>query len=177
LNGKDSLSIRRTYGSEELRELFHRKTLAGERHRGAVARMLQISDTEASALAHLARHGQLTPRRLAELLGLTSGGTTALVRRLEKAGHIARRPHPHDKRSIILTPSASVLERAGEVYAPLVQDMDAVSSRFSAEERQLIGSYLTEIASVSERHAESLDSVARARPEKSFAEPAPGLWA
>jgi DNA-binding MarR family transcriptional regulator len=171
------LSDSRTFGFEDLRELFHRKTLAGERHRGAVARMLKMSDTEASALAHLARHGQLTPRQLGDFLGLTSGGTTALVRRLEEAGHITRRPHPRDKRSIILTPSASVLERAGEVYAPLIDDMDAVSARFSQEERDLIGRYMTEIAHVSERHAESLDSAAREQPDQSVAAPAPSLWA
>jgi DNA-binding MarR family transcriptional regulator len=167
----------RTYSPEELRELFHRKTLAGERHRGAAARLLSMGDTEASALAHLARHGQLTPRQLGELLGLTSGGTTALVHRLEQAGHITRRPHPRDKRSIILTPSASVLERAGEVYAPLVDEMDAVTARFSHEEREVIGRYMTEIAGVSERHAESLDSAAREQPDQAVAAPVPGLWA
>jgi DNA-binding MarR family transcriptional regulator len=166
-----------TYTAEELRELFHRKTLAGERHRGAVARMLRISDTDASALAHLARHGQLTPRQLGDLLGLTSGGTTALVHRLEQAGHLTRRPHPRDKRSIILAPSRSVLQRAGEVYAPLVDELDAVTARFSREEREIIGRYMTEIASVSERHAESLDSAAREQPDQAVAAPAPGLWA
>jgi DNA-binding MarR family transcriptional regulator len=166
-----------TYTPEELRELFHRKTLAGERHRGAVARTLKMSDTEASALAHLARHGQLTPRELGELLGLTSGGTTALVHRLEQAGHVTRRPHPRDKRSIILTPSESVLERAGEVYAPLVDEMDAVTARFSREEREVIGRYMSEIARVSERHAETLDNAAREQPDQAVAAPAPGLWA
>jgi DNA-binding MarR family transcriptional regulator len=165
----------RKFGFEELRELLLRKTLASERHRGAVARMLKMSDTEASALAHLARHGQLTPRQLGDFLGLTSGGTTALVRRLEDAGHVTRRPHPRDKRSIILSPSASVLERAGEVYAPLVDDMDAVSARFSSEEREVIGRYMTEIAHVSERHAESL--AAREQPDHAVAAPAPSLWA
>ncbi|MGH2944884.1 MAG: MarR family winged helix-turn-helix transcriptional regulator [Solirubrobacteraceae bacterium] len=171
------MNATRTYTAEELRALFHRKTLAGERHRGAVARMLKMSETEASALAHLARHGQLTPRQLGELLGLTSGGTTALVHRLEEAGHVTRRPHPRDRRSIILTPSASVLERAGSVYAPLVQEMDAVSARFSPGEREVIGRYMAEIAGVSERHAESLDNAARAQPDQTVAAPVPGLWA
>ena len=167
----------RTYTAEELRSLLHRKALASERHRGAMARLLNMSETEASALAHLARHGQLTPRQLGELLGLTSGGATALVHRLEEAGHVTRRPHPRDRRSIILTPSASVLESAGEVYAPLVQDMDAISSRLSPAEREVIGRYMTEIAGISERHAEALDNAARAQPDHAVAAPAPGLWA
>ena len=167
----------RTYTAKDLRELFHRKALAGERHRGAMARLLRMSDTEAAALAHLARHGQLTPRQLGELLGLTSGGTTALVHRLEQAGHLTRRPHPRDKRSVILAPSRSVLQRAGEVYAPLVDDLDAVTARFSGEEREVIGRYMSEIASVSERHAESLDNAAREQPDQAVAAPAPGLWA
>jgi hypothetical protein len=70
-----------------------------------------------------------------------------------------------------------VLERAGAVYAPLVDDMDAVSARFSSEEREVIGRYMTEIAHVSERHADSLDSAAREQPDEAVAAPAPSLWA
>jgi DNA-binding MarR family transcriptional regulator len=162
---------------EDLRQLFHRKALAAERHRAALARRLEISDTEAAALAHLANHGQLTPGELGTLLGLTSGGTTALVQRLEQAGHVARHPNPHDRRSILITATRSILERAGDVYAPLVQELDDVAARLGAGERVVIGRYLSEVVAVSERHAERLDAAARSEPEELVAAPAPGLWA
>jgi hypothetical protein len=64
---------------ENLRELLHRKAMAGERHRANAAWLLRMADTELTALGHLAQHGQLTPGELGRLLGLSSGGTTALL--------------------------------------------------------------------------------------------------
>jgi len=163
--------------AQELRHLFHRKALAGERHRAALARTLRISDTEAAVLAHLASHGQLTPGELGALLGLTSGGTTALLHRLEAAGHLSRHPHPDDGRSILLTASRSILAAAERIYAPLVEDMDEAAARLSAEDRGVVARYLAEIAAVCERHAERLDAAVRAESADTVAAPASGLWA
>jgi DNA-binding MarR family transcriptional regulator len=165
------------FSSAHLRHLFHRKALAGDRQRTALARSLKISETEAAALAHLASHGQLTPGELGGLLGLTSGGTTALIHRLEGAGHLERHPHPRDKRSTLLTASDSIVARAEEIYAPLVDDMDEISDRLPEDVRIAVGEYLTEIAVVSEQHAERLDSTERAESADTIAPPAPGLWA
>lgn len=166
-----------TFTPEQLRELFHRKTLAGELHRSGVARALKISETEATAISHLARHGQLTPGELGNLLGLTSGGTTALLHRLEAAGHVRRHPHPRDKRSIILTVSPETVERASEVYAPLVEEMDAIANQYTDEERAMLGRFLTEIVLSAEGQAASLDSATRSEQEHIVAAPEPGLWA
>jgi DNA-binding MarR family transcriptional regulator len=162
---------------EGLRHLFHLKTLAGERHRAALARTLKLSDTEAAALAHLASRGQLTPGELGALLNLTSGGTTALIHRLERGGHLARHPHPDDRRSILLTATEAIVASAEELYAPLIAEMDEVSERLNDEERAIVGRYLTAIAAVSQRHAERLDAAARADDADVVAVPAPGLWA
>lgn len=162
---------------EAFRRLFHLKALAGERHRAAMARSLGMSDTEATALAHLAQHGQLTPGELGGLLSLTSGGTTALLQRLEQAGHVVRHPHPHDRRSSLVTATRPTLERAAEIYAPLVRDMDQIAARLSVEERAVVGRYLADVVAVSERHAERLDAAARSEPANVVAAPAPGLWA
>jgi DNA-binding MarR family transcriptional regulator len=166
-----------TYTPEQLRELFHRKTLAGELHRSGVARALKISETEATAISHLARHGQLTPGELGNLLGLTSGGTTALLHRLEGAGHVKRHPHPSDKRSIILTVTPETLKRASEIYAPLVEEMDAIAIRYTDEERAMLGRFLSEIVTSAEGQAASLDSSTRAKQDPVVAAPEPGLWA
>jgi DNA-binding MarR family transcriptional regulator len=164
------------FSAEDLRELFHRKTLAGERHRAAVAELLDMDDTEAAALAHFAQHGQLTPGELGRLLGLTSGGTTALIHRLLEAGHLEQHPHPRDRRSSVLTASASVLERAQRLYAPLVEAMNELSSRLSAPERAVVGSYLRDVAQLNERHADRLHALARTEQREIVAPPTPGLW-
>lgn len=161
----------------DLRHLFHRKALAGERHRAALARALRISDTEAAALAHLASHGQATPGELGALLGLTSGGTTALLHRLESAGHLERQPHPDDRRSTLLRATPSILAAAEQIYAPLVADIDEASARLGETERAVVGRYLQDIAAISERHAERLGAEVSAESTDVVAAPAPALWA
>ena len=165
------------FSPAELRHLLHRKALAGERFRAALARRLRVTDSEAAALAHLAGQGQLTPRELGMRLGLSSGGTTALVHRLEAAGHVERHPHPHDGRSLLLTASPSAVARAEALYAPLVADLDAIFARLGEGERAAVGSYLAAVTAVSERHAERLQAAAKSDGPHAVAEPAPGLWA
>src|SRR5687767_14847140 len=91
-----------------IRRALTRKGLAAARHRAAVGRLLGLSETELLALQHLGMSGRLTPSALGSLLRLTSGGTTALVQRLERTGRVAREAHPADRRSTLLrlTPQA-----------------------------------------------------------------------
>jgi DNA-binding MarR family transcriptional regulator len=163
---------------EELRELFHRKALAGDLHRRAAARALGVSDTEMAAISQLAQHGHLTPAALAGLLDITSGGMTALLHRLDEAGHVERHPHPADGRSVLVSLSADTMARASEVYAPLVAAMDAVASRYSRDDRSLVAQFLAEIVVCAEKHSAALDQATRkARTAQGAAAPAPGLWA
>jgi DNA-binding MarR family transcriptional regulator len=56
---------------------------------------------------------------IANALAITVGGTSQAVDRLERRGHIVRRPNPADRRSSIveLTPGGrDVLETAGSVF-------------------------------------------------------------
>ena len=166
------------YSSERIRDLLHRKALATERHRAGVARRLGLSDTEVTALAHLARHGSLTPSRLGDLLFLTSGGVTALTRRLERGGYVRREPHPRDKRSTVISAEPSILEAAEELFAPLVAALDGASAALTDEQRLLVGRYLEHVVALSEQQA---DAVAREPDELDASRelagaPAPGLW-
>ena len=87
---------------ETIRQLLNRRDLASARHRSAISRRLGLSESEMLAVAHLAQRGRLSPSELAELLDLSSGGVTALVQRLELAGHVERQAHPTDRRSVLL---------------------------------------------------------------------------
>jgi DNA-binding MarR family transcriptional regulator len=73
------------HGADGLRQLLNRKDLAGARQRAALGRSFGVTENEILALAHLARHGVLTPSALGRLLALSSGGATTLVQRLERA--------------------------------------------------------------------------------------------
>src|SRR5512147_1838282 len=66
---------------------------------------LNATDMECLRLLFLKRIS--TPSELARHTGLTSGATTAMLDRLEKAGLIERRQNPDDRRGTLIVPAKS----------------------------------------------------------------------
>jgi len=162
---------------QSLRRSLTRKALAATRHRAAAGRMLGLSENEVLALQYLGLAGQLTPSALGGLLGLTSGGTTALVQRLERAGHVTRESHPHDGRSTLLRLSPGSEARATEAFAPLVAELDRLAAELPDTDRTVVGTFLGRVAEAAERHAEDAARAVDARDRAAIGEPVPGLWA
>ena len=160
---------------EEIRQLLNRRDLASARHRAAMSRRLGLSESEMLAVAHLAQHGRLSPSALGQLLDLSSGGVTALVQRLEGAGHLVRRRHPTDGRSVLVELSGTLVERAERAFGPLVDDLDRASLELSEQERQVVRRFLDRAVALSEDHAHR-ELSASSRAEPVVAAPAPGLW-
>lgn len=71
------------------------------------------------------RGDHLTPRDLAQHLAISSASTTKLLDRLTASGHLARAPHPSDRRSLILasTPAAhaEVRDRLTRMHERMAQ--------------------------------------------------------
>jgi DNA-binding MarR family transcriptional regulator len=162
---------------EALRALLARKSLADARHRGALARLLHVTETDVLAIQHLAWAGALTPGQLAARLHLTSGGTTALLQRLDRAGYVGREPHPEDRRSTLLRLTPEAERDAGELYAPLVRAIDAAAGGLGEEARARVLAFLREIAELGEHHADELVRAAEAGRPRIPRVPVPGLWA
>ena len=158
-----------------IRQLLNRRELASARHRAAISRQLGLSETGMLAVAHLAQHGQLSPSTLAELLGVSSGGITALVQRLEAGGHLVRRPHPTDGRSVLVELSPTLLQRAERAFRPLVSDLDEASRELDEDERVVVRRFLDRVASLSEAHAQRAREAVAVRTGAATA-PSPGLW-
>ncbi|WP_237527666.1 MarR family transcriptional regulator [Streptomyces sp. SID2119] len=91
---------------------------------------LGLHSTDAAALLEVAaaeeRGTPLSPARLSERILLSPSATTALLNRLEQAGHIIRSREHTDRRVITLRSSAYVQERADEFFRPLGVRLDAV---------------------------------------------------
>jgi len=75
----------------------------------------------------------------------------------------------------VLTARGAVLDRAENLHAPLVQDMDELAAGLSDAECDAIGRYLTTVAELTERHAERLDRQLRQQQRELSASPTPGL--
>jgi DNA-binding MarR family transcriptional regulator len=160
---------------ETIRQLLNRRDLASARHRAAMSRRLGLSESEMLAVAHLAQHGRLSPSALGHLLDLSSGGVTALVQRLESGGHLVRRRHPTDGRSVLVELSPELVQRAEQAFGPLVDDLERAALELSESEHEVVRRFLDRAVALSEDHAERAHSEP-ARDEPLAAAPSPGMW-
>jgi len=137
-------------GDGALRALLHRTTLALERYWAAVAHREGVGETELRGLVHLVQARELTPGELAARLGLTSGGTTALIRRVERAGGLTRVADPRDGRRALLRPTPATIERVTALEGTLVGALDAVVRRPSAHEHAVVVGFLDGVVQTTE---------------------------
>src|SRR5215470_5880930 len=77
----------------------------------AVGRILGLNVTDMKCLDVMTMKGSATPSQLAQHTGLSSGATTAMIDRLERAGLVERHPHPNDRRATILLLSRQAMQK------------------------------------------------------------------
>ncbi len=93
---------------------------------------------EFDVLATLVRSGppyKLTPTELYRSTMVSSGGMTARLDRLQKAGHIERSPHPEDRRALLVGVTESGLELIRTFMPGYVKMLTEAVSGLSTEER------------------------------------------
>jgi len=69
--------------------------------------------------------GPATPGQLAKCTGLTTGGVTVMLDRLEKAGYVRRAPNPKDRRSVLVEIRPEKLESLHAFYGEINKNLDA----------------------------------------------------
>jgi len=111
--------------------------------RNATSRKLGLNATDAECLSFLMMKGVATPTELARYTGLTTGSTTAMLDRLEKANFVIREPNPNDRRSSLIKAD----KHYTKVISPLVADVQKAQrkllARYSDEELGTIIDFLT----------------------------------
>lgn len=108
-----------------------------------LAQRLRLRPTDYAAVGHVMMgSGSLGPLELSHRLGISSGSTTELVDRLERAGHVERHRDSGDRRRVSLTVTDSAAAQVLFELRPLFDALDAVGAAFSAEEQDVIGRYL-----------------------------------
>lgn len=113
-----------------------------------LARRLGLGVNDMTALDHLLQDGPLGPADLGNLLGMRSASATALVDRLETMGHVERRPHPTDRRRLVVEPTPHAVEEVLGVIRPLVASLDAVAGELTPDERRSVARYLRRVSEV-----------------------------
>ena len=80
------------------------------------AERVGIGLTDMQMLHMLQLYGPSTPSRLAVWTGLSSGGVTVALDRLEKAGYVRREANPEDRRSLLVVLVPAKLQRMAGMY-------------------------------------------------------------
>ncbi len=96
--------------------------------------------TDFAVLEALLHKGPLAVNQIGPKVGLTSGSTTTAVDRLERRGLVRREADPEDRRSRIVQLTSGGKSLIARVFARHSADIEQVTSRLTAGEReQLVG--------------------------------------
>lgn len=113
---------------------------------GGFAERNGLHPTDLRALISLldaARAGTpATPGWLGAQLGLNSAGTTALVDRLERLGHVRRTRDGQDRRRVLIEVSDAAVALGQSFFGPLIEDVLGVADAFDATELATIDRFL-----------------------------------
>jgi DNA-binding MarR family transcriptional regulator len=74
------------------------------------------------AMEHPAGQAARTPGEIAAAAGLTTGGVTTAIDRLERAGYVTRVRDSADRRRVLVRPTERAVEQAMGMYGPMVED-------------------------------------------------------
>jgi DNA-binding MarR family transcriptional regulator len=105
------------------------------------------------AIMDAARRGEaLTAGALGRAVDLSSASVTALVDRLERAGHVHRVRDPADRRRVVLEMSESAMAAGGQFFGGLQGDLVAAMEGYPDDELTAVRRFLTEMTEVIVRH-------------------------
>jgi DNA-binding MarR family transcriptional regulator len=86
-----------------------------------------------------------SPTWLAGQLGVTTASVTALLDRLERAGHVRRTPRSDDRRRVDVLVQDSAKDLGWASFGPLIDATAAVLDRRSPAERAVIDAFLDDM--------------------------------
>ena len=111
--------------------------------RNAIGRKLGLNVTDSECLSFLTIKGVATPKELSQYTSLTTGSTTAMLDRLEKAKFIKRKPNPSDRRGVLVEITRKWTETAGPLVAGVQKAHTELISGYSEKELEVIIDFLT----------------------------------
>ncbi|WSQ41013.1 MarR family transcriptional regulator [Streptomyces sp. NBC_01224] len=76
-------------------------------------------------------------------LGLNSAGTTSVIDRLERLGHLERTRDPRDRRRVLLNVTPRAVELGRSFFGPLIDDTVAVLREFDESETAAVRRFLS----------------------------------
>jgi DNA-binding MarR family transcriptional regulator len=130
----------------EVREAMRRLSTEIDGLDQRAAEHFGVSRTDLRVIDNLRSAGAMTATQLARAVGLTSGGLSIALERLERIGYISRSRHPDDRRSVVVEATDAVVPLETAVFGALGRRMNQLLARYSSEELHTIKHYLEHAA-------------------------------
>ncbi len=133
----------------------------------ALGRRLHLPDTDLAALQHLAARPQgLGPVELGDRLGIRSASATVLVDRLERAGHVRRTQHPHDKRRRVVQLTDHSRQTVLTQLSDLAAAIDAAAAKLTPTQQKATTRFLHDCAKAMLEYATAPPPTLRTSPSE-----------
>lgn len=110
----------------------------------AMAERLGLPLDDFRALEMVMESETLATGQLAQMLGISSGGATALINRLEARGFVTRDRHPLDRRVIVIRAVDAECAAVQKVMEAVSDEIATQSARYDTAELELIHRFLSD---------------------------------
>jgi DNA-binding MarR family transcriptional regulator len=117
-----------------------------------VATRVGLNSTDLECLDLLYLAGVTTAGTLAKHTGLTTGATTAVIDRLERAGFVRRRRDVDDRRCVLVEVLPSSAGRIQPFYAPLASRLAQLNKQYGERELANVVEYMTRVLDIGAEH-------------------------
>ncbi|MEO7022872.1 MAG: MarR family transcriptional regulator [Leifsonia sp.] len=135
--------VRVLTGLREWREAEQKLSFESRTH-------LKLNDTDMKALRYIIASTNaevaVTAGALSEHLHISTASTTKLLDRLERAGHIERRPHPTDRRAVTVAITEETHRDVRRTMGVQHARRFEVAKRLTPADRDVVIHFLTELA-------------------------------
>ena len=127
----------------------------------AAAARLGVNRTDMRCLDILEREGPMTAGRLAELAGLTTGGITAVLDHLERAGYARRVRDPDDRRRVMVELDMEEMGRGGaeEIWGPLGEEAREMIGKLTDSELATVTDFVRAGLELNRKHLERIKAL------------------
>ena len=124
--------------------------------RHVVGERLGVNVTDMECLALIFFKGLATPSELARYTGLTSGATTAMLDRLERARLVERRPNPRDRRGTLIALTNERTADMDALFASARQAIQKLNASYTERELETIAGYFARLVAAWESQRAAL---------------------
>lgn len=116
----------------------------------ASLKYMKLNQSDMRALHYLIVSGNrgaiATPGAISTHLNISSDSTTKLLDRLERAGHIIRKPHPTDRRALTISITPETHEAAMTTVGQQQANRFHAAARLTSAERKVVIRFLDDMA-------------------------------